>query len=179
MELNETELQTEEKQGKRSGKSLIVVIAVLLVVSIAGNIFLWFRYDRQRKNAQDLSDTYSVSYFHFDSITVDSFKKKVASGEEFIVLISRPGCPTCQAFEMPFIRLTEQKGINDKIYHLNVAVLRRDNEAWAEFKKTYGLEGTPTYARFAGGNNVSCVGYNVDYETVVQWIEEQSDFFAN
>jgi len=181
---NENELQSTVKIKKSRRGLLVALIAALLIASVAGNCVLWFRYNDRKKYAQAYEDTYSVNYFHFDSITVDSFKNKVSSGEEFIVMITRPGCSNCMFLEQPFIRLAEQKGITDKIYHLNVALLRRDNEAWSRFKDTYGLEGTPTYARFADGRNISCVGWTyeleyVDYEMVDRWIAEQSDFFAS
>jgi len=182
MIIDENEIQPAENKKKGCRGLIIALLASLLIASVAGNLILWSRYNDREKYVQAYEDAYSVNYFSFDSITVDSFKKKVASGEEFIVMITRPGCSNCQFLEQPFIRLANQKGIADKIYHLNVALLRRDNEAWAQFKSTYGLEGTPTYARFAKGRNISSIGWTyeleyVDYEMVDRWISEQSDFF--
>jgi predicted bacteriocin transport accessory protein len=175
-----------EKGKGSAGKWLTVSIAVLLVASLSFCLVLLSRYNSQKTYIRELEERetlYSENYFHFNALTVDSFKEKVASGEEFIVLISRPECPNCEMLEMPFIRLTEEMGIKGKIYYLNVALLRRDNEAWTQFKDTYGFEGTPTYARFADGEQVSCVGWTyetkvIDYNTVKSWIEGQNDFFS-
>lgn len=177
--LQETELPPRKKKGK---KIIIFVLALVFVLSLAGNAWLFVQYRSLNRYIDDMATNYSESYFYFDSLTVDSFKKKVASGEEFIVLITRPNCSNCVRMERPFIELAEQQGISDKIYHLNVVLLRQDNEAWALFKETYGFEGTPTYARFVGGENVSCVGWtydaNIDMELLEAWIGQQSDYFG-
>ena len=177
----DTEIQYEQEPKKRSGKWIVALIVVLLIVSLAGNVLLWLRYDERRAHAQEMDDIYSISYFHFNSITVDTFKQKVASGEDFIVMFTRPNCSDCQRMEAPFIKLTEEKGISDKIYQLNVVLLRRDSDAWTKFKETYEFGGTPTYARFAGGKNVSCIGWteeqDIDINIVERWLGEQSDFF--
>ena len=179
---DEAELQPAVKKGRKHWKWIMALIAVLLVASLAGNVVLWFKYSDQKTLAESLSEVYSENYFHFDSITVDSFKEKVASGEEFVVLITRPNCPNCARLERPFIQLVERKGIADKIYHLNIVLLRRDADAWALFKETYEFEGTPTYARFADGKLVSNVGWtydvNIEYDMVERWVEEQSDYFG-
>ena len=181
---NENEIRSVGVTKKSKRRFVVVLLIALLVASVVGNCYLWFRYSEKKSQVERLEDIYSVSYFHFDSLTVESFEKKVASGEEFIVVITRPGCSYCQALELPFIRLAEMKGIKDKIYHLNVAILRQDNEAWTRFKDNYGFEGTPTYARFADGRNVSCVGWTyersyVGYDMIDDWTDEQSDFFAS
>ena len=84
---------------------------------------------------------------------------------------------------MPFIQLAEDKGISDSIYHLNVALIRRDAEAWAQFKEIYEFEGTPTYARYAGGKLVSGVGQTsdlrIEYDMIAQWIDDQGDYFRD
>ena len=162
---------------------LTVLLAVLLVASVACNVVLWSKYSQVKAGYDGVFAQYSENFFHFTSITTDLFEAKVASGEEFIVLISRPDCSNCLRLEMPFIRLTEEKGISDRVYYLNVARIHRDAKAWTAFKDAYGLEGTPTYIRFKDGKNVSCVGWtnerSVDFDAVREWIEAQADFFGN
>jgi len=182
---DETEYAINEKAPGKKRKWVLPLVAILCFLSIVSSIVFWLLYDNQKAYIGRLERNailYSESYFHFDSITVDSFEKKVASGEEFIVFITHPNCSACHRMEMPFVDLAYEKGINDRIYHLNVAVLRRNNDDWAEFKETYEFDGTPTYLRFAGGKQVSRVGYTredgIEFEMVKNWIEEQGDFFA-
>ena len=167
--------------GGKIKKTGMLPLSALLLVSLAANVILFLMYSRLEAYVRGMDVIYSESYFHYDSITVDSFKYKVAAGEEFVVIITRPGCPNCRMLEQPVIELAERKGISDKIYHLNVELLRRDSEIWAAFKETYGFEGTPTYARFAGGQQLSNVGWTyengIEYAAVERWIEEQGDYW--
>jgi len=182
---NEAELQTAERTKKSRLKHITALVAALLLLSVAGNVYTIYRYVNQRTYILELEQykaSYSVNYYYFDSLTVDSFKKKVESSEEFIVLLTQSNCARCERMEVPFIRLAIEKGISDKIYHLNLLRLRQNEDAWTLFTETYGFEGTPTYARFAGGRLISNVGWSekesIEFETVERWIEEQSDFFG-
>lgn len=168
---------------KRSAIWVGIILAALLIASIVVNIVLWSKYQREKEVFEELDSLFSANYYHFTSITVDIFEEKVASGEEFIVLISRPGCINCQRLEVQFIQLAGDKGIKDRIYYLNVALLRRDADAWAKFREAYEFEGTPTFIRFKSGKNISSVGWtnsrSIEYEMVVDWINAQGDFFMD
>ena len=56
------------------------------------------------ENTKRLEDTYSDIYFHLDSLTVESFKKRVANGDTVYAYIGRPSCGDCNAFEPMFKR---------------------------------------------------------------------------
>ena len=178
MDENEVVLQ----DGKKKGGIFTLIVVLLLLVSLCGNVVLFLNYTEKKNLAEEVGAIYSESYFHYNSLTVDSFYEKIASGEEFIAIITRPNCPNCAALERPIIELAEAKGIADKIYHVNVVILRRDNEAWAALKERHHFEGTPSYIRFKDGENVSSVGWTPDggisYEMVSGWLDQQSDFFA-
>ena len=183
---NESETKPAEKKKKSRLKLLSVLVTALLIISVAGNVFTIYRYVNQRTQMQNLAKRdayYSVNYYYFDSLTVNSFKEKVASNEEFIVMLTQSNCTRCERMTEPFIRLTVEKGINDRIYHLNLIQLRANADTWEQFRETYGIKGPPTYARFAGGKLVSGVGWteeeSIEFEMVEQWIEEQSDFFSS
>ena len=186
MIIDENELQSTEKIKKSRRRLLTALLAALLAVSVAGNVYTIYRYINQRAHVVELTRRgayYSPSYLYFDSLTVDSFEKKVASNEEFVVVLTLSNCSLCERMETPFIRMAMEKGITDRIYHLNLFLLRHNEDAWAQFKETYGCEGTPTYARFAGGKQISSVGWTeengIEFEMVERWIEEQSDFFGS
>lgn len=180
-EKNESIMQPVDQQSGKPKRWIPALLAVVLAASLIANGILYVQYDRKKTYIEEMDVIYSQSYFHFDSLTVDSFIDKVDSGEEFIVIITRPNCPNCVALEAPIIEFAEEKGIAEKIYHLNVVLLRRDDETWAKFKETYGFEGTPTYARFADGKQVSNVGWTheqgIDLAMATQWLEAQSDFW--
>jgi len=183
---DENENQPAENRKRNRIWLLTALIAAMLIVSAAGNAYTIYRYINQRAHVVELTRSaayYSPSYLYFDSLTVDSFKKKVASNEEFVVMLTLSNCSQCERMEAPFIRMAMEKAIADKIYHLNLYLLRQNEAAWAQFKEAYGFEGTPAYARFAGGEQISCVGWTeengIQFEMVERWIEEQSDYFRS
>jgi len=176
------EIRGNKPWSKHRHNRLSAVIGCVLLLSLLANGYLGARYDALRRYVSDMEIHYSESYFYFDSLTVESFQRKVASGEEFIVLISRPNCSNCARLEQPLIEFAQELGIADQIYHLNVVLLHQDENAWSEFKAIYGLEGTPTYARYANGALVSNVGWthehNIDLDMVTAWMVQQSDYFG-
>ncbi len=177
---SEVQAMSAKPQVRRGRAAAILAVALLLslVCNLVLGIWLW----QLKQHTKEMDATYSESYFYFDSLTVDSFKAKVAAKEEFIVLITRPSCSNCAALERPFIEYAQQRGIADKVYLLNVVMLHKDADAWVLFKKTYELEGTPTYARFAEGKLVSNVGWtyenSINFSMVEEWFAAQEDFFA-
>lgn len=173
---------TQSTPPARRRPSATTVLAILLAFSLVCNILLGISRGRLKAHAEEMDDTYSESYFYFDSLTVDSFREKVAAGDAFIVLITRPNCSNCVRLERPFIDFAQQRGITDSIYLLNVVQLRRDEEAWVAFKDTYGFKGTPTYARFEGGRQLSNIGWTpedgIELDMVEAWFAAQEDFFT-
>ena len=91
MSIDAGEIQPEVNAKKSYLKWIAALIAVMLIASLGGSLFLWNRSERYRTYFNDIAALYSDLYFHFDSVTVDSFKEKVASGEDFVVVITRPG----------------------------------------------------------------------------------------
>ncbi|ASK28409.1 thioredoxin family protein [Neisseria chenwenguii] len=107
------------------------------------------------ENSRRLEETYSDIYFSLDSLTVESFKAKVARGETVYAYIGRPSCGDCNAFEPMFKRYISQYGLGGKIYFVNVHRLHQDKTAWAAFKQQYGLSGTPVLAKYVKGKQVN------------------------
>ncbi|XXQ67240.1 thioredoxin family protein [Neisseriaceae bacterium B1] len=110
------------------------------------------------QQTEQLEKTYTDMYFHLDSLTVESFKAKVARGETFYAYIGRPSCGDCQAFEPLFKRVIAAHGLNGKLYFVNVHFLQQDKVAWTAFKQQYGLMGTPTLAKYSKGKLVNKLG---------------------
>lgn len=159
-----------------------ILLTAVLAVSLLGNVLLGAGYFREKRTAEAYEGTYSTGYFYFNSLTVEAFKEKVASGADFIVVVTRPDCANCRGMEPLFMKFAQEEGILDRIELVNVVMLRKDEAAWKEFKEIYGLEGTPTYIRYKDGKQLSRVGWRPNtpfgFEDVKDWIYQQSDYFA-
>ena len=103
----------------------------------------------------ELEKQYTDMYFQLDSLTVDSFKAKVAKGDTFYAYIGRPSCGDCSAFEPIFKRYIKEHRLGGKLYFVNVHLLQQDKAAWAAFKQQYGLQGTPVLAKYSGGKQIN------------------------
>lgn len=156
---------------------LAVVLGVVLVLSLVANVVLLVGFLRVKASYDDLDKTYSPTLLYYNSITVERFKEMVESGEDFIVNIGRANCLSCRMIEDDFIALTNRLGVTEDVYYLNVVILRRDQEAWDAFKQSYGLDGTPTFARYAQGAQLSRCGWapedNITIEEVEAWLRQQ------
>lgn len=174
-------MQTEISDVAQKKRIFTVIIVILLALSIVANAILLLMYIDKRREAQELRNVYAEEYFVFDSATVDSFKERVVSGDEFVVFISRPNCSSCQLISEDFMTLCGELGIERQVLFVNVVYLRRDNEAWASFKERYGLTGTPSFVRFADGEVVSALSWTeadgAPIHMIERWILEQDDFF--
>lgn len=103
----------------------------------------------------ELEKQYSDMYFLLDSLTVDSFKEKVARGETVYAYIGRPSCGDCNAFELQFKQLIKQHQLSGKIYFVNVHFLQQDKPNWLAFRQQFHLSGTPVLAKYSKGQLVN------------------------
>lgn len=107
------------------------------------------------ENTARYQNTYTDIYFELDSLTVQSFERRVANGETLLVYIGRPSCSDCNSLEPIFKNVIHQNHLGGKIWYVNVHFLHQDKEKWAAFKQRYGISGTPTLAKFAHGKQVN------------------------
>ena len=128
------------------------------------------------ENTKRLEDTYSDIYFELNSLTVASFKAKVAAGDTFYAYIGRPSCGDCNAFEPMFKRYIQKHKLQDKIYFVNVHRLHQDKTAWAEFKQQYQLSGTPVLAKYSKGRLVNKLDFEdnggISAEDLEKWLAQ-------
>lgn len=111
------------------------------------------------ENTKRLEDTYSDIYFELNSLTVENFKAKVAAGDTFYAYIGRPSCSDCNSFEPLFKRYIAQRKLGGKIYFVNVHRLHQDKPAWEQFKRQYGLSGTPVLAKYSRGRQANSLDF--------------------
>ncbi len=170
------------KTTKPTKKLFTTLLIIVLILSIVANAVLFYLFYEERQLTNSLTDVYSQEYFTYNSLTVQGFEDKVASGEEFIVIVSRPNCSSCEAVYQDVIKYTDEENISNQIYYLNVVDLHKDAEAWTAFKELYGFYGTPTYARFNNSEVVSVAGWTpesgIGAAYIIDWLEQQSDFFT-
>lgn len=183
--INETQASMEVPEQKKKFPLMQVITIVLALAVVVGGILGIMLYSRYRDVQAQLKEknVYGEEFFYYDSITVDTFKRMVADGEEFVVFIGRPNCGDCSRMEEPVREIVERLKIRESVYYLNVAMLHKNTEAWVEFKAAYGdLPGTPTYARYANGEIDSFVGWTeeegISGERVEEWLLEQGDYFG-
>lgn len=124
------------------------------------------------QNTEKLQKTYTDMYFELDSLTVDSFKAKVARGDTFYAYIGRPSCGDCQSFEPIFKRYIHEHRLNGKLYFVNVHFLQQDKAQWVAFKQQYQFKGTPTLAKFSRGKLVNKLDYEENGGITKQDIEK-------
>lgn len=124
------------------------------------------------KNIEKWQKMYTDVYFELDSLTINSFKRKVARGETFYAYIGRPSCGDCQAFEPIFKRYIRQYHLDGKLYFVNVHFLQQDKAQWSAFKQQYNLQGTPTLAKYRQGKLVNKLDYEADGKITAQDIEQ-------
>ena len=183
--MDETHERAEELEQKKKSNLLPIITALLALAVVAGAILGFMLYSRYKDVSAQLAakNIYGEEFFYYDSITVNTFKKMVSDGEDFVVFIGRPNCGDCRNMEEPVKEIVERLGIREDVYYLNVAMLHKNTEAWVEFKAAYGdLPGTPTYARYANGGIDSFVGWTeaegISGERVEAWLLEQGDYFG-
>lgn len=82
-----------------------------------------------------------------EEIDYDTYSKKIANKETFILLIFQTGCQHCESFEPKLNEVI--KYYNIKVYSLNRANLSEKESAILE-NKTY-VTGTPTLVHFIDG----------------------------
>ncbi len=100
-------------------KKTINIVLVSLFVLIVGFFAIYFFGD-------SISREYSSSFLPinnvYDEISYNEFKDKFNSGDEFLLLYSKPSCATCKATITPLNSLAKSSGIK-KIYYMNTEKL--------------------------------------------------------
>lgn len=158
---------------------LQLAAGILILALAAGCLYLFLENRGLRGQLKTTRDLYSPEYVNFNSVTVSTFREMVASGEDFIVSIGRPTCSDCRAFEPTLINIAADLGLMDKIYYLNVGMVRSSSsdDEWKEFKASVGFMYTPALARYSGGEQVALIEWDDNGITADQarsWFIEQT-----
>ncbi|MDR0570881.1 MAG: thioredoxin family protein [Clostridiales Family XIII bacterium] len=156
---------------KRKRVPWLPVVSSLLAVTLVAACWLAYGRNVFAERVEELETTYSPVYLYLNSITVNRFEEMVASGEEFLVEISRPNCPYCREIEPHFVQMIQERGLGEKIYYLNVKRLREDESVWVPFKEKYGFWYTPAFMHYKDGKVVDYIDDDVDAEKLEAWLD--------
>lgn len=157
-------------------KRVAVVLAVIGLFSLSGTAYA-LKMDNDKKDEQLVVEqsNYPDIYNTVDSITFDSFKEKIEREEDFYVYVGRPTCGDCNDFEPEFIKLVEEKKVTQRIFYLNVAKVRENEEEWKKFKVDYNIVYTPTLAKYSKGVLTSKIEWTpengISLQKVAEWID--------
>ncbi len=128
------------------------------------------------KEVLNIQDSISETYEYLDSITVNNFERRVASGDDFYVYVGRPDCGDCLLFEPMFRDVVDNYGVEDKLLYLNVKGFKENNEdKWEPFKSKYGFTQVPALIHFKDGKNINIVEWDTEEglsETrLIDWLQ--------
>jgi predicted bacteriocin transport accessory protein len=151
--------------------ALIFVTSAVFLVLIGVNVFQFYS---NKIKIERMEKMFSEEYLEMNSLLPETFKQKVVSGEKFVALIGRPGCPSCRTISHDFIELLGNHELKAKIYYVNVTSIRKsgDDPEWVKFKSDYGnIPGTPALVLADGGKITSSVSWTDDGDLTVATIE--------
>ncbi|MGC6768776.1 thioredoxin family protein [Enterococcus sp. LJL51] len=161
----------------KNSKQISLIIGLFLMVI---GIITYSVNGQLKKSHEELYQAkidYPEIYDVIDSLSFHSFETEVKAGE-LLVYIGRPDCGDCTDFEPSFLSMVEERNLEQKIVYLNVSKLRKDEQQWKAFKKTYGVMYTPTIAHFKDGQLVSKVEWTPEKGSVLSEFEAWLDEYA-
>jgi predicted bacteriocin transport accessory protein len=153
---------------------------LLLSSLISNSILFYSRYclkevnNEQKKEIITLKQSYPQIYDYLPSKLPSKFQEEVKNGEEIIVYVGRSSCSDCLIFEPKFIEIIKREHLENKIYYLNIAKIRKNEKEWNTFKNTFGIQYTPALARFKNGKLFSKIEWTpekgADLNNFETWI---------
>ncbi|MBP2097280.1 thioredoxin family protein [Enterococcus rivorum] len=166
------------KLSKTFSISTIVVLSTVVIFQCIYFIEKQENHEQELTRLEaELESSYPKIYDSLDSVTYESFTNLVHQGqEELIFYVGRPTCEDCNLFEPKLIKLINSNKLNKKIKYLNVARIRENEKAWANMKKEYSIEYTPTLVKFSNGKLLSKTEWTpekgLSIPVVQKWLDE-------
>lgn len=149
---------------------LTMILAIYSGYSVKNSISL-------NKNLAAVKNTYPEIYDVIDSLTINNFQNEVENGKEVLVYVGRPSCGDCNQFEPYLIKMIKSKKLGSSIKYMNVAKLKKNKNAWQNFTKKYGIQYTPTIAKFDNGKLVDKVNWTPENGTNLKKFDKFLDQF--
>lgn len=161
-------------------KKFIVTFAVtiLILVMMAVSVISFKNYNKTKQDLEsmkterdtaitkktELEQKYSEIQDLITVMTPEKFTSEVATGKKMYVYMGRPDCGDCSVLEPKLIEyIKTHKTVQENLVFVNVRLIRQDKAKWDEFKKAYHVSGTPHFALWENGKQVS----------MTEWTEEK------
>lgn len=164
----------------------LLVLSILLLSVLAFNNYSTIKKELETVKAErdttmtqkkELEQKYSEVQDLLTVITPEKFKSEVATGKKMYVYIGRPDCGDCSTLEPKLVEyIKAHEAVKEELVFVNVRLLRKDEVKWNEFKQAYHVSGTPHFALWENGKQVSMTewtnekGFTIDMFDV--WAKE-------
>lgn len=168
-------------------KFITTFIITLTVVALLFTGYVLFnqlqQVTKERDSYKEKTSEFEKKYTEIqDLVTVmtpETFQEQVKTGKKMYVYIGRPDCSDCSTFDPQLTKyIKEHKEVAQNLVFVNVRLLRADETKWTQFKKDYAVLGTPHFALWENGKQVSKSewtkekGYSI--ELFEKWCKESN-----
>lgn len=164
---------------KKRNRYIIIGLSMVFLIFFLMIVLFLFEKNRELEEAnstikmekQILSDNIS-SFEYLNSLTIDSFEKKVAEGDDLFVYIGNSECSDCSIFSKTLKKEVETFPLKNSLYLVEISSIHSDNKRWLDFKKKYNFEQTPAFLLFKNG----------EIKSMIEWTEQEglsSEAFHN
>lgn len=146
-------------------KKIIITIVVTVLVLIA--TLVGMTHLKELESVKKERDVYENKVKDFEKkyteiqdlltvMTPETFKEQVASGKRMYVYVGRPDCSDCSLLEQQLVKyIKTHDEVARNLVFVNVRILRTDEAKWSQFKKDYSVLGTPHFALWENGKQIS------------------------
>lgn len=160
----------------------VLTLTVLSILFVSGTLFFQLQEatkerDVYKQKTMTLEKKYTEIQDLLTVITPETFQEKVAMKEKMYVYIGRPDCSDCATLDPQLVQyIKDNPELKKKLLFVNVRTIREDVAKWEQFKKELNVAGTPHFALWEDGKQVSKSewtkekGYSIDTFSV--WSKE-------
>ncbi|HGE7610171.1 thioredoxin family protein [Bacillus thuringiensis] len=162
------------------------VLGVIIIIFLLSIFFLYRENTVLKRNNSTLEIEKQIvidntgSYDYLNSITVDSFEKRIKNGDDIFVYIGNSQCSDCSFFSKILEKEVKTFPLKDSLYLVNISNIHQDKNRWLAFKKKYGFDQTPAFLLFQQGKVKSMIQWDekngLSEEIFHNWLEENETF---
>lgn len=162
------------------------VVGIIVVFCFTMIFFLLSENKELRTNNSALAIEKQVvvdntdTYGYLNSITVDSFEKKVRDGDNLFVYIGNSVCTDCSVFSETLKNEVENFPLKHSLSLVEISGIHPDKKRWLDFKSKYGFDQTPSFLLIQNGKVTSMIEWDendgLSSETFHSWLEENKSF---
>lgn len=151
------------------------VIIILLLASILVNIIQTVHYEKLKSKFLKISSESDKTFEYMDTLTVDSFIKKIENGETMCVYIGRASCNDCNLFQTILEDVVNTYHFRIPIFYVSVEQYRKSNmENWEMFKKDHNFNQTPAFLLYTKSEFIDSIEWNstgISENELVEWLK--------